>query len=136
MSWPKIILEFSFLLNQLKNWLINWLKRIYNPTNWRKHDQLLFRAAGGKLGKPKHGFKVHLFGGISRKGFTPLIAFRGKMCSGEYNNCMRLKCQALFNKNFHIDIVFLDHQNSLLEVILEFFLMLRYVTLNNVRYVK
>ena len=107
-------MEFLFILNQLKNWLINGLKRIYNPTNWRKHDQPLLRVAGGKLGKPKHGFKVHLFGGISRKGFTPLKAFRGKMCSGEYNNCMRLKCQALFNKNFHIDIVFLDHQNSLL----------------------
>ena len=49
--------------------------KVYNPTNWRKDDQPLLRAAGGKLGKPKHGFKVHLFGGISRKGLTPLIAF-------------------------------------------------------------
>jgi hypothetical protein len=64
------------------------------------------RAAGGKLGKTKHGFKVHLFGGISSKGFTPLIPFKGEMYSDEFHNWLRLKCQALFNKNFHIEIVF------------------------------
>jgi hypothetical protein len=51
--------------------------KIYNPTNWRKDGQPLLRAAGGKLGKPKHNVKVHLFGGISRKGLLPLIAFGG-----------------------------------------------------------
>ena len=51
--------------------------KVYNPTNWRKDDQPLLRAAGGKLGRPKHGFKVHLFGGISRKGITPPTAFSG-----------------------------------------------------------
>ena len=101
-SWPKKIMEFLFLLNQLKNWLINGLKRIYNPTNWRKHDQPLLRVASGKLGKPKHGFKVHLFGGISRKGLTPIIAFRGKMCSGEYHNWLRLKCQAIYSTKISI----------------------------------
>ena len=39
--------------------------KFYNPTNWRKDGQPLLSAAGGKLGKSKHGFKVHLFGGIS-----------------------------------------------------------------------
>ena len=48
------------------------------------------RGAGGKLGKPKHGFKLHLFGGISRKGLTPLIAFKGKMCSGDFHNWLSL----------------------------------------------
>jgi hypothetical protein len=28
--------------------------KMYNPTNWRKDDRPLLRAAGGKLGKPKH----------------------------------------------------------------------------------
>ena len=51
--------------------------KIYNPTNWRKDHQPSLRAAGGKLGKPKQGFKVNLFGGISRKGLTPLIVFKG-----------------------------------------------------------
>ena len=59
--------------------------KIYNPTNWRKGDRQL-RAAGGKLGKRKHGFKVHLFCGLSRKGLTPLIIFGATMCSGDYQN--------------------------------------------------
>ena len=64
--------------------------KLYNPTNWRKDDQEL-RAAGGKLGKPKHGIKVHLFGGISRKGLTPLIAFQGTMCSGYSQNWLSFR---------------------------------------------
>jgi hypothetical protein len=50
----------------------------YNPTNWRKDQHPSLRAAGGKLGTPKHSFKVYLFGGISRKGLTPLIVFKGR----------------------------------------------------------
>jgi hypothetical protein len=60
--------------------------KIYNPTNWRKDDQSLLRASGGKLGKPKHNVKVHLFGEISRKGLLPLITFGGIMCSKDYKN--------------------------------------------------
>jgi hypothetical protein len=44
----------------------------------------LLRAVGGKLGKPKHNEKVHLFGGISRRGLTPLIIFTGTMYSKDY----------------------------------------------------
>ena len=64
--------------------------KLYNPANWRKDDQEL-RAAGGKLGKPKHGIKVHLFGGISRKGLTPLIALQGTMCSGDSQNWLSFR---------------------------------------------
>ncbi len=31
--------------------------------------------------KPKHPFKIHLWGGISCKGATPLVLFTGKLCS-------------------------------------------------------
>jgi hypothetical protein len=47
--------------------------KMFNPTNWRKGDQPLLRAAGGKLGKPKHNVKVHFFVGISCKGLTSLL---------------------------------------------------------------
>jgi hypothetical protein len=40
----------------------------------------------GKLGKPKHNFKVHLFGGISRQGLTPLKIFTCTMFSGDFQN--------------------------------------------------
>ena len=51
-----------------------------------------------KLGKPKHGFKVHLFEGISRKGLTCLIAFKGKMCSGDHQNWLRLSVKPFIQK--------------------------------------
>jgi len=55
-------------------------------SNYRKPEIGLLRPAGGKLGKPKHNFKVHLFGGISRQGLTPLIIFTGTMFSGDFQN--------------------------------------------------
>ena len=41
---------------------------LYSSTNWNKKSNgvQLLSAAGGKLGKPKHNFSVHLFGGIYR----------------------------------------------------------------------
>jgi hypothetical protein len=48
--------------------------------------------------KPRHSFKVHLFGGISRKGLTPLIDFKGKMCSGDYQNRLRLSVKPFIQK--------------------------------------
>ncbi len=32
-------------------------------------------------GKPKHPIKVHLWGGISNRGATPLVIFTGKLCA-------------------------------------------------------
>ena len=46
----------------------------------------LLRPSGGKLGKRKHYYKVHLFGGISRHGLTPLVIFTGTMYSKDYQN--------------------------------------------------
>ena len=39
-----------------------------------------------KIGKPKHNLKIHLFGGISRKGLSPLVMFTGIMYSKDYQN--------------------------------------------------
>jgi hypothetical protein len=74
--------------------------KMYNQTNWRKDDQPFLRAAGGKLGKPKHNVKVHLFGGISRKGLTPLITFGGTMCSKDYQNWLGLSIRPFIREKF------------------------------------
>ena len=55
-------------------------------SNYRKPEIALLRPAAGKLRKPKNNFKVHLFGGISRQGLTPLIIFTGTMFSGDFQN--------------------------------------------------
>ena len=48
--------------------------REYSSKNWHKTpNNNLLRAWGGKLGKPKHNLKIHLFGGISRRVLTPLV---------------------------------------------------------------
>ena len=50
--------------------------------NWNKTSTGLLRAEGGKIGKPKHSnVKIHLLGGISRKGLIRLDMFSGKMNS-------------------------------------------------------
>jgi hypothetical protein len=68
--------------------------RIFNPTNWRKDGQPSAEIADHQwweIGKkPKHNVKVHLFGGISRKGLLPLITFGGIMYSKDYQNWLSL----------------------------------------------
>ena len=49
--------------------------------NWNKPSSDLLRAHGGKIGKPKHNLKIHLFGGISRKGLSPQVIFTEIMYS-------------------------------------------------------
>ena len=70
-------------------------------TNYRKPGVQLLRAAGGKLGKPKHNFKVHLFGGIFRHGLTPLVMFTGTMYSRDYQNFMSVSILPFMRKNFY-----------------------------------
>jgi hypothetical protein len=60
--------------------------RYCTRANYNKRKLRLLRAAGGKLGKPKHNFKIHLFGGISRRGLTPLVMFTGTMYSKDFQN--------------------------------------------------
>ena len=46
--------------------------RLSGYTNYRKNSSDILRAIGGKIGKPKHStVKIHLLGGVSRKGLTP-----------------------------------------------------------------
>ena len=60
--------------------------RFCGRTNYQKPGVDLLRAVGGKIGKPKHNEKVHLFGGISRRGLTPLVIFTGTMYSNDFQN--------------------------------------------------
>ena len=62
--------------------------KLCTNTNYQKPGVGLLRPAGGKLGKLKHNFKLHLFGGISRHGLTPLVMFTGIMYSKDYQNML------------------------------------------------
>ena len=57
--------------------------------NWNKREAGLLRAARGKIGKPKHNFKIHLFGEISRLDLTPLVMFTDTMYSKDFQNFLR-----------------------------------------------
>ena len=51
--------------------------RLAGYKNYRKSSSDILRAVGGKIGKPKHSaVKIHLLGGISRKGLTHLVMFK------------------------------------------------------------
>ena len=44
-----------------------------------------------KIGKPKLStVKIHLLGGISRKGLTPMVMFKKNMCSPEFQHYLTL----------------------------------------------
>ena len=68
--------------------------------NWVKPGNELLRAAGGKIGKPKHSPKLHLFGAISRKGLTPLVIFKGTMYSKDYQNILSLSILPFIQKKY------------------------------------
>ena len=63
-----------------------WLTVIEIRRKFNLHTSLINIFSIDKIGKPKHYFKVHLFGGISRQGLTPLIIFTGTMFSGDFQN--------------------------------------------------
>ena len=62
------------------------MKKPQNIYTVYKPKAALLRAHDGKIGKPKHNMKIHLFGGISRKGLTPLVLFIGTMYSKDFQN--------------------------------------------------
>jgi hypothetical protein len=65
--------------------------RGFSAKNWHKTtNNKLLRAWVGKLGKPKHNLKLHLFGGISRRGLTPLEIFTGIMYENDYQNFLMM----------------------------------------------
>ena len=83
--------------------------RYCTRANYNKRKLRLLRAAGGKLGKPKHNFKIHLFGGISRRGLTPLVMFTGTMYSKDFQNFLTasiipfIRKKMPFNHTFNMD---------------------------------
>ena len=69
--------------------------------NYRKTSAENLRAVGGKIGKPKHSnVKIHLLGGISRKGLTPLVLFKGRMCSPDFQYYMSLSVMPFIRRKF------------------------------------
>ena len=65
--------------------------RLAGYKNYRKHSSDILRAAGGKIGKPKYStVKIHLLGGISLKGLTPLVMFKKTMNSVDFQYYMSL----------------------------------------------
>jgi hypothetical protein len=65
--------------------------RLAGYTNYRKDSSDILRAFGGKIGKPKHStVKIHLLGGVSRKGLTPLVLFKDNMNSVNFKHYMSL----------------------------------------------
>jgi len=78
------------------------IKEFLSITYYYKRKLRLLRAAGGKLGKPKHNLKIHLFGGISRRGLTPLVMFTGTMYSKDYQNFLMFLF--LFKINYFISL--------------------------------
>ena len=65
--------------------------RLAGYKNYRKSSSDILRAIGGKIGKPKHSpIKIHLLGGISRKGLTPLVMFKGRMYDYDFQHYLTL----------------------------------------------
>jgi len=132
LGWPKVLTKYCQIVeprNRLKRFIYCCFCKTYGETfqdtidadettaelrfclntNYRKPGVQLLRAAGGKLGKPKHNFKVHLFGGISRHGLTPLVMFTGTMYSRDYQNFMSvsilpfIRNKLPYNHRFYMD---------------------------------
>ena len=83
--------------------------RFCTNINYNKPEVGLLRAAKGKVGKPKHNYKVHLFGGISRRGLTPLVIFTGIMYSKDYQKFLAasiipfIESKFPYNHKFYMD---------------------------------
>ena len=66
--------------------LRNTTYKMWNKTNGKTK---ILRTNNGKIGKHKHNLKVHLFGGVSRKGLCPLVIFEGIMYSKDFQNLLQ-----------------------------------------------
>jgi len=65
--------------------------RLAGYKNYLKSSSDILRAVGGKIGKPKHSsVKIHLLGGISRKGLTHLVMFKGRMYDYDFQHYLTL----------------------------------------------
>jgi hypothetical protein len=110
LGWKKIRTRYCQLVspnNRIKRFIYACCAKIFNENyhdsihadectvelrrttikTWYKSN-MPSRAAGGKVGKPKHNTKVHLWGGISRRGLTDLVIFEGKMNSAGFQDIL------------------------------------------------
>lgn len=62
--------------------------RIRAYKHW--HKSFPIEVSRGKVGKFKHGVKVHVWAGISRSGSTPIVIFTGKMNSKGFQKIMKI----------------------------------------------
>jgi hypothetical protein len=124
LGWKKVNTKYCQIVspaNQIKRFTYACCCKIYNETyddvtdidettvevrlatykNWRKSSDVMSRAAGGKIGKPKHSnVKIHLLGGISRRGLTPLVIFAGNMCSVDFQHYLGIRVIPFIREKF------------------------------------
>ena len=81
--------------------------------NYRKPGAPLLRPASGKIAKPKHNNKIHLFGGISIEGLTPLVMFKSTMLSKDSKSDKINYVLIFFNKINRKQIIFNFEKNIL-----------------------
>ena len=72
----------------------------YKAWNKATGKMNILRTDRGKIGKFKHNIKVHLFGGISRKGLCPLIIFEGIMHSKDFQNHLKASVIPFIQEKF------------------------------------
>ena len=81
--------SFIIVRDRLLSFECSVIIRMAGYKNYRKPSSDILRAVGGKIGKPKHSnVKIHLLGGISRKGLSPLVLFKGIMRSPDFQHYM------------------------------------------------
>ena len=114
LGWRKVLTKYCQIVsfeNRVKRYVYGCFCKLFNEKyenvididecsvvirmagykNYRKISSDILRAVGGKIGKPKHSnVKIHLLGGISRKGLTPLVLFKGTMRSPDFQHFMSL----------------------------------------------
>jgi len=92
--------------------------RLATYKNWRKSSDVLSRAAGGKIGKPKHSnVKIHLLGGISRVGLTPLTIFTGNMCSVDFQHYLSIGVIPFIRQKFpYRHRLFMDNDPKVINI--------------------
>ncbi|CAF0771167.1 unnamed protein product [Brachionus calyciflorus] len=69
-------------------------------THSRKRWQNKIPRETGKIGKYSHPLKIHLFGGISRKGKTECVAFEGILDSEKFQYLLNISVIPFEKANF------------------------------------
>ena len=118
LGWRKVETKYCQIVsfdNRVKRYIYGYLCKMFDEKyenvvdtdeysaykNYRKHAADNLRAVGGKIDKPKHSnVKIHLLGGISKKGLTPLVLFKGIMRSPDFQHYMSLSVMPFIREKF------------------------------------